>query len=100
MPSLRAQFTVKLDASMLIGTFLSSVGTPGTPGSPAAALQAITDPTPADAVSGINSQLGGLDLGSLGGIVGVIAQNATSIVGALPIGGDIIRPVTEALETI
>src|SRR5262245_61084172 len=94
MPSLKAQLTVKLDASTLVQTFLSNVG------GPVGTLAGIADPTPADAVSDVNSQLGGLDLGSLDSTVGVLVQSATSIVGSLPIAGDVVKPVTDALAAI
>src|SRR5262245_25975457 len=55
MASLRAELGVRLDASSLVQTFLANVQ------GPAAALQGIADPTPADAVAGIDADLGGVD---------------------------------------
>ncbi|MEO8619778.1 MAG: hypothetical protein ABI625_01860 [bacterium] len=94
MPALRAQLTVKLDASSLVQTFLANVG------GPASALQGITDPTPASSLGDISTQLSGLNTGSLGSSVSVVAQAATAIVGSLPIAGDIVKPVTDAISTL
>lgn len=94
MPSLKAQLTVKLDASSLVQTFLTNVG------GPAGTLQGIADPTPASALTDVNAQLGAIDLGSITGAVGVLTQNATAIVGSLPIAGDLVKPVTDALATL
>jgi hypothetical protein len=94
MPSLRAQLTIKLDASSLVQTFLTNVG------GPAGQLTAIADPTPASALTDIDGQLNGLNLGSLGTSVSVITDGAASIVGSLPIAGDVVKPITDALELI
>jgi hypothetical protein len=94
MASLRAQLSLKLDVSSLVGGFLTDVN------GPASSLQAITDPTPTGDLSDINARMGGLDLGSLGTTVGVVVQGATGIVSHLPIAGDVVQPVTQALETI
>ena len=59
MPSLKAQLTVKLDASSLVQTFLTNVG------GPAGTLQGIADPTPASALTDVNAQLGAIDLGTV-----------------------------------
>ena len=94
MASLRSQLSGKLDVSALVQTFLTNVQ------GPAGTLQGITDPTPASAVTDIDTQLGGLDLGSLGATVGVLAQSAASIVETLPIAGDVAKPLTDALAAI
>ena len=91
MPSLKSQLSAKLDASTLVQTFLTSVG------GPAGALQGITDPTPPTAIGDVNTQLGAIDVGSLSSAVGILAQNATAIAGSLPIAGDIVKPVSDAL---
>src|ERR1051325_3468248 len=94
MPSLRTQLSAKLDVSSLVQDFLTNVeGSSGT-------LQGISDPTPAEGLESINTQLGGLDLGSRDSSSGVLVEGATSVVGSLPIAGDIIKPVTDALETL
>lgn len=93
MPSLKTQLSGKLDASALVGTFVSSVA------GPAGSLTGISDPTPASSIGDINTQLGGIDSGSLGPAVGALAQKATSIVGSLPVAGDIVKPVTDAIAT-
>ena len=94
MPSLKTQFAAKLDASSLVQTFLTNVqGSAG-------ALQGITDPTPADQLSSVNTDLGGINLGSLDSSVKVLAQGAASVVGSLPIAGDVVRPVTDALAAL
>lgn len=94
MPSLKTQLADKLDVSSLVQTFLTNVqGSTG-------ALHAITDPTPAGGLSSVHSDLGGLSLGSLDGTVTVLAEGAASVAGSLPIAGDVVRPVTDALALI
>src|SRR3990172_3678131 len=94
MPSLRAELTLKLDASSLVEGFLTNVQ------GPASALQGITDPTPAGQLAAVNADLGNLDLGSLKTSVQVLAENALSIVGSLPIAGDVVKPVTDAIALL
>ncbi len=94
MASLRAELTVKLDASSLVHTFLTSVQ-----GS-ADALHGITDPTPAPRLAAVDTDLAGLDLGSLEGAIDVLKERALSLAGSLPIAGDVVKPVTDALAVI
>jgi hypothetical protein len=94
MASLRAQLTLKLDASSLVQGFLTDVDTP------AGALTGIADPTPPESLAAIDADLGGPDLGSLDGRVKELAEGALSLTGALPAAADVIKPVTEAIEAI
>ena len=94
MPSLKAQISVKLDASTLVQTFLTNVG------GPAGTLKGIADPTPASALTDVNTKLGAIDLKSVTGAVEVLAQNATAIVGSLPVAGNIVKPLTDALTAL
>src|SRR5687768_15037342 len=94
MASLRAQLTIKLDASSLVHTFLTNVQ-----GS-ADALQGITDPTPASQLAAVNADLAGIDLGSLDGVVTILQERAVALAGSLPLAGDVVKPVTNALAVI
>jgi hypothetical protein len=94
MPSLKTQLAGKLDASSLVQTFLTNVqGSAGT-------LQGITDPTPAGQLASVNGDVSGLNLGSLESSVKVLAEGAASVVGSLPIAGDVVKPVTDALSAL
>jgi hypothetical protein len=94
MPSLRAQLTVRLDASSLVQAFLTNVQ-----GS-AAALQGITDPTPASPLATVNTDLAGIDLGSLDGAVTLLKERALALAGSLPLVSDVVKPVTAALAVV
>src|SRR5262245_41685721 len=94
MASLRAELAVRLDVSSLVQASLANVqGSAG-------ALNGITDPTPAAPLAAVNTDLAGLDLGSLDGVVAVLKERALSLAGSLPLAGDIVEPVIDALATI
>jgi hypothetical protein len=94
MAALRAELTVKLDASSLIQTFLTNVQ-----GS-VDALQGITDPTPASQLAAVNADLAGIDLGSLDGVITILQERAVALAGSLPLAGDVVKPVLDALAVI
>ena len=94
MASLRADLSVKLDVSSLVQGFLTNAG-----GS-IASLQGIADPTSPAQLAAIDDGVGGVQLGGLDATVGRVVESATSLVGTLPVAGDVVRPVTDALATL
>ncbi len=94
MPSLRAELSVKLDVSSLAQAFLASTG------GPAAALQGIADPSSPSQLASIDGALDGVNVGSLDGTIRLLVERATALVGTLPVAGDVVKPVTDALEAL
>src|SRR5262245_40227756 len=94
MPSLRAELSVKLDASTLVQSFLTKIA------GPAGALQGISDPLSAGQLDSIRQGAAGISLGGLGTSVRALGEQAASLVAGLPVGGNVIRPVTDALGAL
>lgn len=94
MASLRADLSVKLDVSTLVTGFVSNAG-----GS-VASLQGVADPTSPAQLGAIGDGLDGVQLGDLDATLKLVLERATALVGALPVAGDVVRPVTDALATI
>lgn len=94
MASLRADLSVKLDVSTLVTGFVASAG-----GS-VASLQGIADPTSPAQLGAIGDGLGGVQTGDLDATLKLVIERATALIGTLPVAGDVVRPVTNALATI
>ncbi len=93
MASLRADLSVKLDVSTLVSGFVASAGGSVT------SLQGIADPTSPAQLGAIGDGLDGVQTGELDATLKLVIERATALIGTLPVAGDVVRPVTDALAT-
>ncbi len=94
MASLRDDLSVKLDVSSLVQGFVASAG-----GS-VASLQGIADPTSPAQLGAISDGLDGVQLDGLDATLARVLERATALIGTLPVAGEVVHPVTDALETL
>lgn len=89
---LTADLSVKLDAGSLVQKLLADLG------GPLASLGAITPPVGDAAIGGATSGAAGIDTSGVGAAIAQVAEQAVPLLASLPVAGDVLGPLTTALE--
>lgn len=94
--ALKADITIRIDASAIVQALLAALTAPGGPVATLTGVAVPIDPARlADAISISEGAGGGTDLAA---IAGQIAAQAAPLIAALPGAADVVRPLTAAVE--
>ena len=94
MASLKAELSVKLDASSLAGSFLAEIDTP------LGSLEAFASPVTPEQIADLSGRTGSLDASSIEAALGSLLEQAVALAGSLPVTSSITAPLTDVLNAL